>query len=67
MVRDLEGDYADKCLIDLMFGLCPLLEVLKGWVDETWAPLGDQVDTIQVFLKGFYIFLFKEKKMCSKF
>lgn len=34
LVRKLEGDYVRRCLVGLMFGPCPPLEVLKRWIDK---------------------------------
>ena len=52
LVRELEGDYAGRCVIALMFGPRPPMEVLKKWVEDTWAPYNVQLKSVQVFPKG---------------
>ena len=54
LVRELEGDYAGRCVIALMFGPRPPMEVLKKWVEDTWAPYNVQLESVQVLPKGYY-------------
>lgn len=57
IVREVEADYAARCLVGLLFGPIPPVETLKRWINDTWTPLGVEVESVQVLPKGYYICL----------
>ncbi|MCO5560560.1 hypothetical protein L7F22_014175 [Adiantum nelumboides] len=66
LIREVEEDYAGRCLVGLLFGPRPPVEYLRKWMEDTWRALEVEVKAVQVLPKGYYIFLFKNRNMAIK-